>query len=276
MVNVRIARPNSHIDRLLRWSTTALVATVWLSAVLFGLYIFLFYLSAYWAGELVRWNEGASELYAADTPLATTGIGLHFLGGALILFLGSIQLIERIRNRYLPIHRWIGRLYVALSLLTAIGGLTFILIHGTIGGTVMDIGFALYGVLMFWAAVETIRHARAGRLERHRAWALRLYVLAIGSWLYRMEYGIWFLFTEGMGSTPMLTGPFDRIMAFFFYLPNLFVLELFFRAHARNSASGTKVFAALGLLLLTGLLLLMTLGFVAEVWMPKIWGPAVT
>lgn len=265
---------HTHVDRLLRWSTAALVVTVWLSAVLFGLYIFLFYLSAYWAGELTRWNEGASEFYAADTPLATTGIGLHFLGGALILFLGSIQLIERIRTRYLPIHRWIGRVYVLLSLLTAIGGLTFILIHGTIGGTVMDVGFALYGVLMFWAAIETIRHARVGRLERHRAWALRLYVLALASWLYRMEYGFWFLFTDGLGSTPTLTGPFDQVMAFFFYLPNLLVLELFLRARHRTSSTGTKVLATVALLLLTGLFLLMTLGFVAEVWGPKIWGPS--
>lgn len=266
---------NTPADRLLRWSNRALVATVWLSALLFGLYIVLFYLNAYWAGALTRWNEGASELYATDAPLATAGIGLHFAAGAVILFLGSIQLIERIRTRYLPIHRWIGRLYVLLSLLTAIGGLTFIAIHGTIGGTVMDIGFALYGLLMAWAAVETIRHARAGRLERHRAWALRLYLLALASWLYRMEYGFWFLFTDGWGSTPTLTGPFDRVMAFFFYLPNLLVLELVLRTRNQMARTVTKVLAATALLLLTGLLLLMTLGFVAEVWGPKIWGLAV-
>jgi uncharacterized membrane protein len=265
----------ARINTLLRRSTTALVATVWLSAILFGLYILLFYLDAYWAGELTRWNDEASEFYAADTPLATTGIGLHFLGGALILFLGSIQLIERIRTRYLAIHRWIGRVYVLLSLLTAIGGLTFILLHGTIGGPVMDIGFALYGVLMAWAAVETIRHARSGRVERHRSWALRLYVLALASWLYRMEYGFWFLFTDGLGSTPTLTGPFDQLMAFFFYLPNLLVLELFLRARKFTSSPVAKTLAALVLLLITGLLLLMTFGFVAEVWGPKIWGSAI-
>lgn len=267
---------NTLADRLFRLSKRALVATVWLSALLFGLYIVLFYLHAYWAGALTRWNEGASEFYAVDTPLATAGIGLHFAAGAVILFLGSIQLIERIRTHYLPIHRWLGRLYVLLSLLTAIGGLTFILLHGTIGGIVMDIGFALYGVLMVWAAIETIRHARAGRLERHRAWALRLYVLALASWLYRMEYGFWFLFTDGLGSTPDLTGPFDRITAFSFYLPNLLILELFLRTRNRMGHTATKILAAAALFLLTGLLLLMTLGFVAEVWGPKIWGPVVS
>nr|WP_230680357.1 DUF2306 domain-containing protein [Pontibacter sp. 172403-2] len=62
----------------------------------------------------------------------------------------------------------------------------FILVKGTFGGTVMNIGFSLCGLLIFMAVIETYRHAVAGRLERHRAWALRLYALAIGSWLYRM------------------------------------------------------------------------------------------
>jgi len=52
----------------------------------------------------------------------------------------------------------------------------------------MDVGFILYGFLMIVAAVETIRHAKSKRFERHRVWALRLYLLVIASWLYRMEY----------------------------------------------------------------------------------------
>lgn len=274
MANIQISKWEARADTFLRRGAKALIATVWLSAVLFGLYIFLFYLNAYWAGDLTRWNEGASEFYNTNTPLATAGIGLHFLGGALLLFLGSIQLIERIRMYYLGVHRWIGRLYVALSLLTAIGGLMFILFHGTIGGTVMDIGFALYGILIFWAGIETFRHARSGRVDRHRAWALRLYVLALASWLYRMEYGIWFLFTDGLGSTPNLTGPFDQVMAFAFYLPNLLVLELFLRARKFTGSIAVKAFVSVVLLLTTGLLLLMTLGFLAEVWGPKISGPS--
>jgi len=120
---------------------------------------------------------------------STKGIGLHFAVGGIILVLGSIQLIEAIRVRYSAFHRWVGRVYVLCSLLAAVGGLAFIFIKGTIGGTVMNMGFALYGLLMLVCSVETFRHARAGRMEQHRAWALRLYALAIGSWLYRMDYG---------------------------------------------------------------------------------------
>ena len=135
----------------------------------------------------------------------------------------------------------------------------------------MNIGFFLYGLLMAVAAVETVRHARAKRLDVHRAWALRLYVLAIGSWLYRMEYGFWFLFTGGVGSTPNLTGPFDQVMAFFFYLAPLVILEFVLRSRYRPSSIAMKAIASSALLLATILLLLMTLIFVFEVWGPAIW-----
>ncbi|APO76998.1 hypothetical protein AM571_PA00111 (plasmid) [Rhizobium etli 8C-3] len=49
--------------------------------------------------------------------------------------------------------------------------------QGTIGGRLMDVGF---------------RHLR--RVDGvARAWAFRLFSLTIGSWLYWMEYGLWFL-----------------------------------------------------------------------------------
>ena len=76
-----------------------------------------------------------------------------------MLALGFIQLIGPVRDRFPALHRWLGRVYVASSLLAAIGGLVFIATVGTIGGTPMDIGFGLYGVLMTIAAVQTYRHA---------------------------------------------------------------------------------------------------------------------
>lgn len=92
--------------------------------------------------------------------------------------------------------------------MAAIGGLVFIIVKGTVGGTVMDIGFSIYGLLMLISAIETYRHAAAGRIEKHRGWALRLYALAIGSWLYRMDYGFWLLLSDGLGHSDDFSGTF--------------------------------------------------------------------
>lgn len=256
--------------KALDWSGTILVATVWASAALFGLYILAFYAAALYEGNMERWNQVLPRLYERGTGTATSGIGLHFAAGGIILVLGSIQLLKTVRERFPAVHRWIGRLYVLSSLLVAVGGLVFIAFKGTIGGLVMDLGFGLYGILMFVSAIETYRHAAAGRLEKHRRWALRLYALAIGSWLYRMDYGFWLLLADGMGHNRSFTGPFDQVMAFFFYLPNLLVAEAFGRARQYRASTALRLGASLLLLGATVFLLIGTYYFTRYYWGPEI------
>lgn len=258
--------------RLVRWTALLLVTTVWTSAGLFGLYILAFYTAALVSGNLEKWNQILPGLYQKGATQATTGIGLHFAMGGIILLLGSIQLIDAIRVRYSAFHRWVGRIYVVASLLAGTGGLLFIFMKGTIGGTVMNIGFALYGILMILAAIQTYRHARARRIQPHRAWALRLYALAIGSWLYRMDYGFWLLLADGAGHLPDFHGPFDRVMAFFFYLPNLLVAEVFIRSRSYKPRPILNLLTAVVLLLLTTFLVVGTYYFTKFYWGPAIVG----
>lgn len=253
-----------------RWAGIVLVATVWISALLFGLYILAFYAAALYKGDMAKWNTVLPGLYTRGSSTSITGIGLHFATGGIILVLGSIQLITAVRVLYPALHRWIGRIYVLSCLLAAIGGLLFIIVKGTIGGSVMNAGFSLYGLLMFVSAIETYRHAAAGRIEKHRAWALRLYALAIGSWLYRMDYGFWILLTDGLGHSTNFTGPFDRIMAFFFYIPNLLVAEAFIRVRNFKTSAFLNLFSTLILLLMTLFLMVGTYYFTKFYWGPAI------
>lgn len=256
--------------KLLHWSGVLLVTTVWISAGLFGLYILAFYAAALYEGNIARWNNMLPGLYEKNAAAATTGIGLHFAMGGIILVLGNIQLIERVRNRWPAFHRWTGRIYVTASLLAALGGLAFILVNGTIGGTTMNIGFGLYGVLMFIAGIETWRHAAARRLEQHRAWAYRLYALAIGSWLYRMDYGFWILLADGWGHAKNFSGPFDKVMVFFFYIPNLLVAEIFIRSRQAVSRPWLNILSSLLLLAVIGFLAIGTYYFTKFYWGPAI------
>lgn len=268
--NAPVVSSNPWPDRVLRWSGLSLAAVVWASALLFGLYILAFYALALARGDMATWNDNLPGLYTAELPGATAGVGIHFAAGGLILVLGGIQLLAPLRRRLPAIHRWVGRVYAAACAITALGGLAFILAKGTIGGPVMNVGFGLYGVLMLVAAVETVRHARAGRLERHRAWGIRLFALAIGSWLYRMELGFWLLFTDGLGHTRNFQGPFDHILSFFFYLPNLLVAELVIRRTRFAIATPLKWLASLVVLLANAFLLAGTWYFTRHYWGPAI------
>lgn len=256
--------------RTLRWMTAALTVTVWTSAALFGLYILSFYAGSLADGAMAKWNAVLPDLYRENRPVATSGIGLHFAAGGIILALGCIQLLAIVRTRFPRFHRWVGRVYVFASLCAGVGGIAFILVNGTIGGIVMDVGFGLYGMLMIAAAIQAWLHARARRFAQHRAWALRLFALAIGSWLYRMDYGFWMLLADGAGTTKDFRGAFDRVMVFFFYVPNLLLVEVLLRAPHLRLSSAMK-FGLSGLYAgATGFLVLGTYYFTKFYWGPAI------
>ena len=262
-----VARPPS---TAVRRASVVLVATVWVSLGLFGLYILAFYAGAVVQQDLPSWNAVLPRIYEPGTPAATAAIGLHFAAGGVILVLGCVQVVPVLRERHPAIHRALGRVYVVASLLAGVGGLAFVLAKGTVGGLIMDLGFGLYGVLVVASAVQAYRHARARRISLHRAWALRLFALALGSWLYRMDYGFWLLLTGGIGHTEDFRGPFDRFMDFFFYLPNLLVVEAYLRGVHRPASAYARCGAVVVLYLATGFLLLGTYFFTAEVWAPAV------
>lgn len=259
-------------EKLFRFARTLLGIVVWSSALIFGLYILVFYALAYVSGDTAQWNKVLPGLYDPGNAGSTAGIALHFLAGGIILVLGCLQLLASVREKYPLVHRISGRVYVTACLLAAVGGLAFIALKGTIGGRVMDIGFTGYGVFMALAAVQTIRYARRKAFTRHRAWALRLFALAIGSWLYRMDYGFYIGFGGRSGHTADFTGWFDYFMDFWFYLPNLLVVEIILAEYAFFKRPSVKIAGAVTLLLATAFLLFASFFFIRDYWGPGILG----
>ena len=257
-------------SKFVRWSGTGLVAASWVSAACFGLYILAYYLGAIPAGHLDQWNGNLPGLYERRNIAALLAMAAHLATGAIILLLGPVQFIGSVRSRWPALHRWLGRIYVFTAGVAGLGGLGFIFTKGTIGGAPMDIGFGLYGALMLVGALETYRYARARRFEEHRAWAIRLFALAIGSWLYRMDYGFWLLAAHGMGHTHRFRGPFDIVMAFFFYVPNLALAELFLRMRGATPHPAIRIPAAMVLNVATLFVVVGTYYFVRYYWGPGI------
>jgi uncharacterized membrane protein len=243
---------------------------------MFGLYILIFYAGALVSGTASRWNGVLPGLYTASSTASTVGIGLHFAAGGVILALGFMQLLNVIRQRAPAVHRWLGRIYVTAAAFAGVGGLTFIAVTGTIGGLAMNVGFGLYGVLMVLCAAQTYRYARRRELDTHRKWAIRLFALAIGSWLYRMEYGFWFLMTHKLGHTHNFHGPFDVVMAFFFYIPNLLVAEAYLRGRSEQAGAAAKLSGAAVMGVAICLLVVATYFFATRYWWPAIVTGAAT
>jgi hypothetical protein len=268
----QVAASAGRLPRLLRWSGVGLVGASWISAGAFGLYILAFYLGRLAAGHAADWNGILDGLYEKGNVAALLSMSAHLAAGAVVLLLGPVQFIAAVRSRWPVVHRWIGRVYVATCGLAGLGGLIFIAAKGTIGGAVMNAGFGLYGALMVLCAVEAWRHAAARRFDLHRAWAIRLFALAIGSWLYRMDYGFWLLAMHRIGHREDFRGPFDVVMAFFFYLPNLAVVELYLRSAWLKEHGAARVVTALLMNAATLVVGVGTYYFLRFYWGPGILG----
>lgn len=195
---------------------------------------FAFY--AFQEGMALLFEVGTpqSRLFTPGGTLSNLAIFGHMVLGGMLTLLVPLQALPILRHKLPVLHRWSGRVLCAAALLTAAGGLIYIVTRGTIGGVPMDMGFALYGTLLAICAVQAIRRARDRQFDAHRRWALRLLVLCLGSWLYRVHYGVWYALTGGIASTPTFEGAFDLVQNVAFYLPYLVMLEVWMRLRARR------------------------------------------
>mgnify|MGYP003582915593 FL=1 len=224
-------------QRLLGWLGRGFHAATLLGLGLFGLYIVLR------AGGATSKNFEQWHALVAGLPMPTAsdwianlGIGLHFVMGAILVLAWPILFSSTIRARHRLVHRWTGRVYVAAGFLAGAGGLSFILARGAYLPEA-SVAFAIWGVVLMSSAAMAYVHARARRFDLHRAWAIRLFAMVLGSWVFDLEIRAWNDLTGGIGvgqgDTP---GPFDQAILYLFFVPNLLVAEFFIRNGHRRLA----------------------------------------
>ncbi len=178
-------------------------------------------------------------LFVAGSTFGNTAMAVHIAAGVFLTTIVSFQFVTTIRKRLNTLHRFTGYALVGMACLTSIAGLTYIALRGTIGGTVMSLGFSLYGLCLFVAAVRVIQTAVSKDRTKHGEWALRFIVLAIGSWLYRLHYVLWHIATGGIWSDPNFSGAFDKVQNFAFFVPYLVVVQVWITYQSRKKLGST-------------------------------------
>lgn len=173
-------------------------------------------------------EQASSRLFHPGSALANTAIYAHMALGGLITGLAPLQLIPAIRRKWPRVHHVLGYSVAGLAAMTALGGLIYLARHGAIGGAPMIAGFGLYGALMLLAAVRTLQLAHT-RDPRHYEWGARLIMLIMGSYLYRMHYGLNYALFGGVATNDAFTGTFDLVQNVAFYVPYLLILEIWLR-----------------------------------------------
>lgn len=153
--------------------TTILQNVRWAALALSALAI-----AAYALAVLVVPGFGPPFIHERLTEIPWAVVG-HLGGGALALFIGALQVNVNLRQRFRPVHRWMGRAYVVAVAAGGTGGLA--LATRSQGGFVAHVGFGLLAVLWLTATAIAYRHIRRGDQVNHRRWMLRSYSLTLAA-----------------------------------------------------------------------------------------------
>lgn len=194
-------------------------------------------------------GHGINRVFEMGRFFSNTSISIHMIFGAGLTILAPLLLLMGWTRKWMKTHRILGYVFAVASLLTSIGGLTYVLIHGTTGGTPMNLAFSIYGLFLFIATFKTIQFARQKLIKHHNEWALRLFILAMGSWFYRVCYGFYFtLDPTGSGHTDDFHGFFDLLMNFGFFIPPLLLLETYFYLNKKGKFNIHPILSSLAVL----------------------------
>lgn len=274
-----IGRQHGALSPLLsRWAGPALrtAATFWfvvavLGQLMLAIYVVGFYWRAAFGGRFEKWNEVLDHGYIPGDTLGNLALALHLAFAVVVTVGGPMQLIPAVRKRWPSFHHWNGRIYLASVVVMSLGGLFMITTRGATGDLSQAIGLSISALLIIGCAGMALQHARARRIDLHRRWALRLFLVVSGSWFFRVGLMFWIVANQGpVGFDPKtFTGPFLSFLIFAQYLVPLAVLELYFRAQDSRGPHGPLAMAA-GLGALT---LVMGVGIVAAsmlMWLPRL------
>ncbi len=111
---------------------------------------------------------------------------LHIAGGSIALFAGPFQLWSGLRVRARRLHRWIGYAYVGGIALSASASFSLAFY------TRPDFGLALFILAIVWLvtigmAIVAIRNRR---IDAHREWMIRSYIVTFSFVAYRLLVGL--------------------------------------------------------------------------------------
>ena len=100
----------------------------------------------------------------------------HGVAGALALFIAPFQFSTRLRQRYLRLHRILGRVYVASVPIAASVGIYIAVVQGppslVMAAAVQSGGWMLTTAIAFYCV-------RTGKIQQHREWMIRSYPFAM-------------------------------------------------------------------------------------------------
>lgn len=188
--------------------------------------------TAAWAFAYLFLEFRADDPFARRFAASGPDVPAHFFASGLALLLVPLQLSDRIRRRWPPLHRVGGLLSVAAILVGGISGLS--LAQEAHGGWPSRLGFSALSLLWIGVTVQGLRLAIAGEYARHRRWMAMGMALTAGAITLRVVLGI------GAGLLQLPFVPVYVTASWASWLFNLALCAWLLRAPRRHGAGAMR------------------------------------
>lgn len=172
-----IAPPSSAAPR--RWPKALTLVAVLIVATAFVLkYVFHYYLH-YSEAAFTDPVAGAANYWKMRGWLL-----LHITCGMTAALIGPFQFSQRLRKRYLQLHRISGRVYVIAVMFGCVGALGLAI--GTTFGKAWGFGVAMLAFAWFTTTSMAYYAVRQRQIQIHREWMVRSYVVTFAFVIFRV------------------------------------------------------------------------------------------
>lgn len=190
----------------------ALIPVFLFFAISIGLYPFFYFLFDMSNGLM---NTKSAQLLG--NRLWQVGFYTHITFGGLALLSGCTQFLSSLRQKYLSLHRSLGKVYVASVMLSGSAG--FGIAFAASAGVWAQMGFAALGFLWLYTTAKAFLAIKKRDIAQHQNWMTRSYALCFGAVTLRL----WMpLFLGALGMSFSIAYP---IIAWLCWVPNLVVAE---------------------------------------------------
>ncbi|MCW5515706.1 DUF2306 domain-containing protein [Muriicola sp. Z0-33] len=122
----------------------------------------------------------------------------HFGFAAFTLFVGPLQFVPQIRNKYLKFHRWAGKFYIIGSIISALTVYVLLATTYSLPGAIPSLG--LLATIWLFCTIAAYYFIRKKNIIRHKEFMIRSYVC-----------GLAFVFIRLLPQINDLTGIFNFI-----------------------------------------------------------------
>ncbi len=154
-----------------------------------------------------------------SNPFWRTAFYIHITGGMIALITGPLQFVRAFRKRWMYLHRFLGKVYLASILLLAGPSGQFMALYAE-GSWVSSAGFLVMAFLWLYTTWRAYTSIRIRDIPAHRAWMTRSFALTLAAVTLRT----W----VPLASAALDIDPFWIIesSAWLSWIPNLIVAEL--------------------------------------------------